>query len=254
MKKNILLYMSLALCLFAACKKDDPEPPGGNNPVHFLIRETDDTGYYADYTYDSQGRLTQVEGVDFLVTFVYEPSKVISDLTYDNGAGLIDTTHRVFALQNGFASEVTRTYSDGTPKRRTVYERDAANRILKETQYDADGFTTGIITNEYDATGNLFKSTRTSKSGNSTITSIVLNEYVGNIAYTLHTGEEFWIPDPPYALTKTTLTDVNGVEDSHTNYSYDKDTEGRIVKRTDKYFSTSSPSQNYTRANEYFYK
>ncbi|MFN0036527.1 MAG: hypothetical protein ACKVUS_15790 [Saprospiraceae bacterium] len=251
MKKQLFLYLTLSICLFAACKKDDPDPGPSCTPANRVAGESDNTGYHDNRTYDTKERIVKIErGNSSFTTFVYEPNKVISDITY-NSNGTIVTLHQVFALENGFAAQEIWTFSDGSPGRRYEYLRDSAHRPIEVLQFDDDNNLEFRTTYEYDVAGNRVKEFTYKSDG--ALRDIVLYEYALSIANTLHYGDEFLRPDPKFVATKITHTDqIIGYYDIQ-DFAYEKDAAGCIIKSTVSR-SFPDPSQNYTRVTEYTYR
>ncbi len=132
------LLTAAMLCLvFASCKKDaavQPAAPAEPRVKSTQINYGNGATYTSQYSYDAQGRISQIRYPDATETFTYEGSnKIITNHVPDNMPGGA-RRYEYFLNANGSAEKIVQTYPNGN-----IYSSVTI-------AYDADGLLRQMIT------------------------------------------------------------------------------------------------------------
>ena len=232
MKK--ILYLGLALCTLAACKKkkDDVITP---TPVVQVLKIKTLTigGDAVNYTYDAQGRiLTRVNPTsNWRYEFVYNGNTVTEN--YFIGTTL--STTKVYELNaNGLVIKEGYSFPAGSIPYKSIYTYNANNQvasIVRSNTINSNG-----NTETYFYTGTMLDSSRTTFSTNSDLHRFwysYFTDKTNTIAYK-NQGYLFFADEGTMPIKKITSIFKTGnfFNTQVDDYTYLFDAENRITKRT----------------------
>ena len=252
--KNLLFSLCCLLAFTTGCKKDDNPPCSmdlGDGDCILDFEETlvetflyeDGTSYI--YTYDAESRVVKIANAEALFTFDYSlPGKVIRDIV--NPLSGKTTGQNVYSLENGLTAMVTRKDSNGTVVAVNVFDRNLDGTVKKISYFDSNNQLLSYDEYEYDTDGNETAAKYRDKNGY--LIYLTSSTYDSNAPQnTLITGKVFIWPDQPKRPTRTIFSDYtfnpNSPQTTTTNFTYELDKFGRIIKETQNDGTSSSVTQ-----------
>lgn len=243
MNRRIFYFLAFSILMLASCKKEDSPK---TETIYRLKSRTDvSSGVSAIYEYDTQRRIVKVKKSNNQSRSEY--SYFNGSITQDdyNAAGTLDGSRVHLLNSEGLA--IKTTFSG------TYYNTRSFNnhqQLLKETEYTAAG--QAMVTNNYYYTGNRLDSLVATTSANRVIQKSVYEYYtdVNNTTGYQHCGLELiYGRQYPLAIKRLkiyTYDYTTGILNGTLfyDYTYEKDTGGRIEKST--YSGSSNGAEVYS--------
>ena len=235
MRIKPLLATAIALCLFAACKKNDDGSGsnGGFLRLSSYIEETHiGTNTQKDtfaVTYDNQGRLTSLVSPALKFQYAYNGNTSFTLDLFENGALSI---HEISFINAGLHVDSTFQYNNTHDTTTEKYVYNGALATTKTT-YDYTHAGGAVVD---------FRDTYT-YDNNSNVTKDVQDDGNGNIQQTTtytYTDKAIQISINPSYMpigknlpATATVTDGSGIPIGKVTYTYVFDNSGRLTQETD---------------------
>lgn len=226
MKKQItIITAALSLVLFS-CKKSDTNPnPQGGGATSSKIKTWAGNSGISTYTYDAQGRCTEV---------LYSNGGKIA---YEYQAGVV--TVKAYNTANVLTS--TSVYELNSEGLRIKETRPGNPLFAESTVYNSDKQPVKHITSnngntqvmDYFYSGGNYDSIRFTNNGN--WSSTIIKTYYSDKLNTLSNDEEgvsFYGKENKNLVKTEQYTYPDGTKNDISNYTYEFDAKGRVVKET----------------------
>jgi YD repeat-containing protein len=229
MKKQSLFLLVAAFFLVAACKKDETSSPTNNVPAEvscLLTTMATNTGNVTSYYYDAQNRIVRTAAIgsglsdSIIATYTYEGNVVTS-----RTPGAVEVVQKFFLNAAGFADSavisvgafgdiiMVRKYNDANQATELIMVGEIGG-----TEYDQESYM------EY-TNGNLTKQT--------TIDNIKSLSTISTMEYYMDKPNKVKELEERNNFTNANanlLKKVSNDDGTYTNYTYEFDTDGKVVK------------------------
>jgi YD repeat-containing protein len=227
--KKFLLTLLPAISLFLACKKNNnditPSPPG--NGINTAKIKTEAYGaIITTHTYDAQGRVVKEERSNGSKTeYEYLPG-IVNEKSYDN-AGVLLNTYTNEINTDGLRTRTTRSNNPGYEEL-CLYNPD---KTLAKTISKNGGNNQAL--DFFYGNGNV-DSIRFTTNGAWGLT-VIYTHYTDKpnmLAYENYGYNLLYGKDDKNMLKSVIYKYPDGTTNTPSNYSYEYDAQGRVIKRT----------------------
>jgi len=236
MRTKHLLHALAALCLFAACKKNNnSNSTTGTDKFKSYVEEVHANGVNQtdsfNLSYDNNGRITTMVSSTLKFVYAYNGSTSITMDLYENGQLSI---HEVGFEKNGLLDS-TFQYNDSqdTTTEGYVYATNGSNLLTRKTTYEyVSGHPVADFVDDYTYDLNPLLLKDVQSSGGVT-TNFTTYTYYGDPNHLV--TSPFIVPSQVKDLLSTqTLFDGQGNVTARITYTWATDSAGRVIQEMDK--------------------